>query len=122
MSVVRDPVIVQDVWNAHEKRCAWCRSRVSCGIDHIYPKSAGGPNRRWNYQLLCGKCGQWKNNSLPGQVVARIQRLKVTKRNRQWAEKVKSRGMSQMSKFINSEEAKAFMENHPIPKKLRDVH
>jgi hypothetical protein len=35
---------------------------------------------------------------------------------------VKSRGLSQMSKFINSEEAKAFMEKHPVPRKLRQVN
>lgn len=110
MGVSRNyPEVAQEVWAAHENRCAWCRCRVSCGIDHIYPKSRGGPNLRWNFQILCGKCGQWKGNSLPGEVVARIARLRVTKRNRHWAEKVKSRGLSQMSRFINSAEAKAFM-------------
>lgn len=34
-------------------------------IDHIIPKTAGGENRRANYQLMHARCNSLKGNKLP---------------------------------------------------------
>lgn len=38
-------------------RCAYCgRSATSWTLDHIIPKSKGGPTRRWNLARCCTQC------------------------------------------------------------------
>ncbi len=38
-------------------RCAYCgRSATSWTLDHIIPKSKGGPTRRWNLTRCCTHC------------------------------------------------------------------
>ena len=44
-------------------RCAYCGSpATSWTLDHIIPKSKGGPTRRWNLARCCTKCNGNKSN------------------------------------------------------------
>ena len=44
-------------------RCAYCGSpATSWTLDHIIPKSKGGPTRRWNLARCCTKCNGSKSN------------------------------------------------------------
>ena len=44
-------------------RCAYCgRPATSWTLDHIIPKSKGGPTRRWNLARCCAHCNGSKSN------------------------------------------------------------
>ena len=44
-------------------RCAYCGSTAtSWTLDHIIPKSKGGPTRRWNLSRCCTHCNGSKSN------------------------------------------------------------
>ena len=44
-------------------RCAYCNSpATSWTLDHIIPKSKGGPTRRWNLVRCCSHCNGSKSN------------------------------------------------------------
>ena len=44
-------------------RCAYCgRPATSWTLDHIIPKSKGGPTRRWNLARCCAECNGSKSN------------------------------------------------------------
>lgn len=44
-------------------RCAYCgRPATSWTLDHIIPKSKGGPTRRWNLARCCAYCNGRKSN------------------------------------------------------------
>tara|TARA_B100000405_G_scaffold222511_1_gene158203 strand:- start:1058 stop:1546 length:489 start_codon:yes stop_codon:yes gene_type:complete len=44
-------------------RCAYCgRPASSWTLDHIIPKSKGGPTRRWNLVRCCAECNGRKSN------------------------------------------------------------
>ena len=44
-------------------RCAYCgRKATSWTLDHIIPKSKGGPTRRWNLSRCCAQCNGSKSN------------------------------------------------------------
>ena len=44
-------------------RCAYCgRPATSWTLDHIIPKSKGGPTRRWNLARCCTYCNGSKSN------------------------------------------------------------
>jgi len=56
--------------------CTWCFRPLpgdpsELHVDHIIPRSAGGPNRRWNYQVLHMDC----NNEKSDTVTERARRL-----------------------------------------------
>jgi len=45
------------------ERCAYCGSpATSWTLDHIIPKSKGGPTRRWNLARCCSHCNGSKSN------------------------------------------------------------
>jgi hypothetical protein len=50
--------------------CPWCRLPLpddlayTTALDHIIPRSRGGPDRRWNQQLLHLQCNREKGNKL----------------------------------------------------------
>lgn len=88
--------LLEEVWDDCDGRCQWCGSRDRCGVDHIIPKSRGGGNTRENFQLLCNKCGSWKGNDMPEQVLLRLSRLRKTSR---WSAAVKRNGTRQMKEF-----------------------
>lgn len=46
-------------------RCAYCgRKANSWTLDHIIPRSKGGPNRRWNLTRCCTHCNGSKSAEL----------------------------------------------------------
>jgi 5-methylcytosine-specific restriction endonuclease McrA len=49
--------------------CTWCLGRLpetlaSVDIDHVIPKSLGGPDEPWNWQLLHHRCNVTKRAKL----------------------------------------------------------
>ena len=45
------------------ERCAYCdRKATSWTLDHVIPKSKGGPTRRWNLVRCCAECNGRKSN------------------------------------------------------------
>lgn len=45
------------------ERCAYCNApATSWTLDHIIPKSKGGPTRRWNLVRCCTHCNGSKSN------------------------------------------------------------
>ncbi len=55
--------------------CAWCfrpllKDLSLLHVDHIIPRSAGGPNRRWNYQALHPDCNTEKGGIITEQARA----------------------------------------------------
>tara|TARA_B100001059_G_scaffold226403_1_gene254714 strand:- start:1686 stop:2186 length:501 start_codon:yes stop_codon:yes gene_type:complete len=45
------------------ERCAYCNApATSWTLDHIIPKSKGGPTRRWNLARCCTHCNGSKSN------------------------------------------------------------
>ena len=89
--------LLEVVWRDCNWCCRWCGSRDRCGVDHIIPKSRGGQNTRQNFQLLCNKCGSWKGNDMPEQLLFRLSRLRTTSR---WSAAVKRNGTRQMSEAL----------------------
>jgi hypothetical protein len=92
------PRIYHDLMRRSRRRCEWCGSKDSCGIDHITPRCHGGTNRRSNLQYLCGRCGSWKGGDLPQRVINRLKRLKP---KTDWARAVKSVGLRKMQEFLH---------------------
>lgn len=45
-------------------RCAHCEASNPDTVDHIYPRSFGGPNTADNLQLLCQSCNSRKHNAI----------------------------------------------------------
>ena len=51
------------------RRCAYCGlEKVPLEIDHIIPKSRGGPNRLQNLVLSCKECNSARANKLPHEI------------------------------------------------------
>lgn len=55
-------------------RCPWCRdylpdSPPGTAIDHIIPQIYGGPNRRWNLQLLHAGCNSAKGKKITAEAL-----------------------------------------------------
>ena len=47
--------------------CQYCGRKapeIVLEIDHIYPKSIGGKNKKENYQILCRECNLGKGDSI----------------------------------------------------------
>ena len=44
-------------------RCAYCdRKATSWTLDHVIPRSKGGPTKRWNLVRCCAECNGRKSN------------------------------------------------------------
>ena len=57
------------LWIAQQGRCFYCghkiRSKVVATIDHVIPKTLGGPNSIWNLVLACRWCNTNKGGQMP---------------------------------------------------------
>lgn len=56
------------VWKRDQGQCFYCGKSLSWDektIDHVIPKSKGGPHRVWNLVLACRTCNQVKADSDP---------------------------------------------------------
>lgn len=51
-----------EIWDRDNFTCQSCGSRRFLQIDHIYPKSKGGPTIRENLQTLCKRCNSRKSD------------------------------------------------------------
>jgi 5-methylcytosine-specific restriction endonuclease McrA len=45
--------------------CAGCGSKEDLTLDHIVPRSKGGPDGKANLRVLCRPCNEAKANRLP---------------------------------------------------------
>lgn len=58
------------VWKRDGGRCFYCDTSLTWNdktIDHVIPKSKGGPHRVWNLVLACHPCNQAKGDNDPAQ-------------------------------------------------------
>ena len=47
------------------KLCCWCAQETLVGVEHIIPRSAGGPAReRWNLTWACYPCNHSRGSSI----------------------------------------------------------
>tara|TARA_B100001094_G_scaffold131968_1_gene127765 strand:- start:11974 stop:12390 length:417 start_codon:yes stop_codon:yes gene_type:complete len=47
------------------KVCCWCSSETLVGVEHIIPRSAGGPPvDRWNLAWACYTCNHYRGSQL----------------------------------------------------------
>ena len=48
-----------------DKSCCWCGEKVFVGVEHIIPRSAGGPPvDRWNLAWACYPCNHLRGSSI----------------------------------------------------------
>ena len=52
------------IWERDDFRCCKCGSRRHLQIDHVYPKSRGGPTTAENLQTLCRSCNVRKHTKV----------------------------------------------------------
>jgi len=60
------PKIRYEVYRRDGFRCRHCGSPYNLVIDHITPRSWGGPDHISNYQTLCDQCNKIKGNRFAG--------------------------------------------------------
>jgi 5-methylcytosine-specific restriction endonuclease McrA len=56
------------------RRCVYCATSLcadSTTIDHVYPRSKGGPDVPGNLVAACGPCNRMKADMLPGEFFTR---------------------------------------------------
>lgn len=56
------------LWNRDKGRCFYCTKDLTWEektIDHVIPRSKGGPHRVWNLVLACLQCNQEKDDNDP---------------------------------------------------------
>ncbi len=56
------PAIRWEIWERDNFTCLMCGSRRFLHVDHIYPKSRGGPTVLENLGTLCKSCNSSKGN------------------------------------------------------------
>lgn len=65
-----DAAVRQRVWDLTDGKCTYCRTELVDGgvgrdsfvVEHVVPKSAGGPDRIENYVPACSACNLKKSN------------------------------------------------------------
>lgn len=70
----KDRLLTDLVWKLSGGCCAYCgvskESAIAIGarltVDHIVPRSMGGPDELWNLVAACGKCNSSKGNRATG--------------------------------------------------------
>ena len=61
-------------------RCAGCQVKFqlrNLTVDHITPLEKGGSDRPSNLQLLCGTCNSMKGTGTQGQLLKKLEKMKV---------------------------------------------
>ena len=56
------------LWNRDKGCCFYCGLKLTWNtktIDHVIPKSKGGPHRAWNLVISCMECNKAKGDSNP---------------------------------------------------------
>lgn len=56
------------------QRCQYCGSRDSLTVDHVYPKSRGGPDTWENLVAACVPCNNRKGNRTPDEANMKLRR------------------------------------------------
>src|SRR5947199_6106805 len=67
--ITRRAVFARDEWT-----CQYCGSRSNLTVDHVIPKSKGGPSSWDNIVASCAPCNRRKGDLLPPQVGMRLQK------------------------------------------------
>jgi 5-methylcytosine-specific restriction endonuclease McrA len=67
--ITRRAVFARDDWT-----CQYCGSRSNLTVDHVVPRSKGGPSSWENIVASCAPCNRRKGNSLPRQVGMHLSR------------------------------------------------
>jgi 5-methylcytosine-specific restriction endonuclease McrA len=65
--ITRRAVFARDEWT-----CQYCGSRGNLTVDHVIPKSKGGPSSWENIVASCAPCNRRKGDALPRQVGMRL--------------------------------------------------
>ena len=52
----------KDILEGWEHRCAYCHRERATTLDHVVPKSRGGPTTKANLVACCGDCNISKNH------------------------------------------------------------
>jgi 5-methylcytosine-specific restriction endonuclease McrA len=67
--ITRRAVFARDDWT-----CQYCGARSNLTVDHVIPRSKGGPSSWENIVASCAPCNLRKGDSLPRQAGMRLQR------------------------------------------------
>jgi 5-methylcytosine-specific restriction endonuclease McrA len=67
--ITRRAVFARDDWT-----CQYCGARSNLTVDHVIPRSKGGPSSWENIVASCAPCNLRKGNALPRQAGMRLQR------------------------------------------------
>jgi 5-methylcytosine-specific restriction endonuclease McrA len=67
--ITRRAVFARDNWT-----CQYCGSRSNLTVDHVVPRSKGGPSSWENIVASCAPCNRRKGNALPRQAGMNLQR------------------------------------------------
>jgi 5-methylcytosine-specific restriction endonuclease McrA len=67
--ITRRAVFARDDWT-----CQYCGSRSNLTVDHVVPRSKGGPSSWENIVASCAPCNRRKGNSLPVQAGMHLRR------------------------------------------------
>jgi chaperonin cofactor prefoldin len=74
------PKMRKAVFSAWGDRCAYCRVRDAEHVDHIHPKSKGGPDAIENYAAACQTCNLLKSDMVLGDGIIAIISAKAKKK------------------------------------------
>lgn len=66
------PDVRQAVFAAWGGKCAYCRDAPAQEVDHIFPRSQGGPDALENYAPACQRCNRRKSDLLLAEGFLRI--------------------------------------------------
>ena len=67
--ITRRAVFARDNWT-----CQYCGSRSNLTVDHVIPRSKGGPSSWENIVASCAPCNRRKGDQLPHRVGMRLRR------------------------------------------------
>ena len=71
--ITRRAVFARDDWT-----CQYCGSRSNLTVDHVVPRSKGGPSSWDNIVASCAPCNRRKGNALPRQAGMQLTRQPKT--------------------------------------------